>query len=183
MAEKTPDVVADIKRCISFDRRGTSSVITHQGTGRCCSDEFADALSMALCNDVLLYGPDDTGVFTDSANFVHLIPECTNISVGYDSEHGPRETQDMWHMIHLVRHLVTVDWSALPTVRDLSVENDYGYGGAKVTLGMSLYDMTAEDIDGADFDTLFEIVSESDPIEITDILMDLAGQVLPSRYS
>lgn len=188
MAEKTPDMVAGIKRCISFDRRGLSSVITHQGYGRSCSDEFADALAMSLCNDVLLYGPDDTGVFTDSANFVHLIPECTNISVGYDSEHGPRETQDMWHMIHLVRHLVTVDWSALPTVRDPSVVEDdygynyYGYGVVKDTLGGALYDMTAEDIDGMDFDTLLEIVIEADPIEITDTLLDLAAQVMRSRY-
>ena len=32
----------DIMKCVSFDRRGTNSVITEQIFGRCCSDEFAE---------------------------------------------------------------------------------------------------------------------------------------------
>ena len=32
----------------------------------------------------LLYATDPTGIFTDTANFVDIIPECTNISCGYE---------------------------------------------------------------------------------------------------
>ncbi len=31
--------------------------------------------------------PEDTGVLTDSAQFMGIVPECTNISVGYYDEH------------------------------------------------------------------------------------------------
>lgn len=188
MAEDTPQMVAGVQRCISFDRRGVSSVITHQGWGRCCSDEFADALAMALCNDELLYAPDDTGIFTDSANFVGLIPECTNISVGYDCEHGTKESQDVWHLVHLLRQLVTIDWQALPTARDPSVVDDdewgyrYDFTPSHKDLGydyhgVRLSDLTAYEIEEMNFDDLLEIVIGTDPIEIADTLQDLAYTV------
>jgi hypothetical protein len=37
-----------IKKVVSFDRRGTDSVITHQVGGRCCSQDFAKELSHQL---------------------------------------------------------------------------------------------------------------------------------------
>ena len=39
--------------------------------------------------------PDDTGLFTDSANFIGVIKECTNISVGYYNEHSTSEIQNI----------------------------------------------------------------------------------------
>ena len=116
-----------IQRAIAFDRKGFSDVITHQGWGRCCSDEFAKALSSALSSKYLAYTPDDTGVFTDTANYVDLIPECTNLSVGYNHEHTAKETQNVAHLRHFVPALIAVDWEALPTKRDPTVidEDDY----------------------------------------------------------
>ena len=76
--------IEGINKVISFDRRSTSSIITHQTSRRCCSEEFGEALSKAL-NDVeetFLYKNDDTGVLTDSVQFISIYPECTNISVG-----------------------------------------------------------------------------------------------------
>ena len=61
-------------RMISFDRRGTTSVITHQSSKRCCSDKFAIELANQLNQSGLELAPDDTGVYTDSAEFDHRLP-------------------------------------------------------------------------------------------------------------
>lgn len=114
-------------RAIAFDRRGTTSVITHQGYGRCCSDAFADDLSsklMAHCDD-LMYMPDDTGVYTDTAEFTGLIPECTNISVGYQREHSHEEAQSILHLQALAEACMQIQWDELPTVRDPNEIEDY----------------------------------------------------------
>lgn len=115
-----------ITKCVSFDRRGLSSVITSQLGGQCCSDDFAKDLCDKLNSTgfKFSYKPDDTGIFTDSAKFMSLIPECTNISVGYYSEHTQYETQDMDHLIKLCKASVKVDWESLVIKRDL-LQNDY----------------------------------------------------------
>ena len=107
-------------RIISFDRRGTNSVITFQAGSRCCSDEFAKELSSQLNNSVpnFFYKPDNGGVYTDSAEFMDLIPECTNISVGYLNEHTNYESQDLYHLNKLAQAVIKVDWENLPTKRD-----------------------------------------------------------------
>jgi len=129
-------------RAIAFDRRNNSSVITHQGYGRCCSDAFAEALSDKFNDAGLLYMPDDGGVYTDTAEFVDVIPECTNISIGYMAEHTDREALDILHFRHLADAVLSFDWDNLPTERDPSVDDFasgknwwssslWGYGGAK----------------------------------------------------
>lgn len=105
-------------RMISFDRRGTSSVITHQSARRTCSDKFANELSKELNSFGLEMKPDDTGVYTDSAEFVDVISECTNISVGYYNEHRVTEHQDIQFLEQLCKAVIRVDWENLPTVRD-----------------------------------------------------------------
>lgn len=108
----------NFKRMISFDRRGTTSVITHQSSKRCCSDDFGKALADALNLGGLSMKIDDTGVYTDSAEFTLIIPECTNISVGYYKEHTLTEHQDIEHLEALCKAAAKVDWESLPTVRD-----------------------------------------------------------------
>ena len=115
-----------IKRCIAFDRHYYSDVITHQGT-RCASDAFAKALSKELnVTPGFTFKPCDTGVFTDSANYTHMIQECTNISVGYWSQHTVKETQDLGFAEKLLGRLLKVNWEALPTERDVT-DNDYAF--------------------------------------------------------
>jgi hypothetical protein len=110
-------------RIISFDRRGTTSIITHQSWARCCSDAFADAFCAELNKSdyKLNYVKDDGGVYTDSAEFVDLIPECTNVSVGYYSEHTKNENQDIRHLVNLASACLLVDWENLPTKRNPAV--------------------------------------------------------------
>jgi hypothetical protein len=121
-----------INKVISFDRRGTDSIITFQASSRCCSDKFGEELSKRL-NEVestFKYKNDPTGVYTDSAQFVKIYPECTNISVGYYSEHTFSERQDIEHLTKLAEACAKIDWNTLPVDRDPSkVEySSYGYG-------------------------------------------------------
>lgn len=87
-----------IKHCVSFDRYGFKSIITHQCGRRTASDEWAQELADRLNRlDPRLASlePDSGGLFTDSNEFRSMIPECTNISVGYAGHHTSNENQDM----------------------------------------------------------------------------------------
>lgn len=123
LAQEFPDRLKSINRVISFDRRDYNSVITHQSSTRCCSNDFANELSRQLnINDsTFKYTPDDSGIYTDSAEFTEIIPECTNISVGYKNEHTSIESQDIKHLNKLCKASVLVDWENLPTKRDPKV--------------------------------------------------------------
>lgn len=124
--------IEGINKVISFDRRGTTSVITFQASSRCCSDKFGEALSAELnkADETFSYKNDPTGIYTDSAKFVSIYPECTNISVGYQSEHTFGETQDIEHLTKLAEACLKVDWNSLPVERDPSKTEwkSYGYG-------------------------------------------------------
>jgi hypothetical protein len=116
-----------ITKCVSFDRRGTDSIITHQMFGRCCSEKFAIELSKRM-NDTgngMKMSPDSTGILTDSAKFMSLIPECTNISVGYYNEHSNVESQDIEFLKRLCKTVVNMDWETLPIERDQNSHDDY----------------------------------------------------------
>ena len=69
-----------------------------------------------------MYAPDDSGVYTDTAEFVDIIPECTNISAGYMHEHTTKESLNLQHLVDLMEQVVLIDWDALPTARDPSVK-------------------------------------------------------------
>jgi hypothetical protein len=68
-----------------------------------------------------MYLGDDTGVYTDTAEFVDTIPECTNISIGYMFEHTQKEELNIYHFTALAEAVLTVAWDALPTDRDPAV--------------------------------------------------------------
>lgn len=129
IVKNTPELVTGIKACIAFDRMKLTSIITFQYGERCCSDDFANSLS-----DILELGhkTDDTGSFTDSANYTDLIGECTNVSVGYYSQHSWREYQDMLYAEQLLEALINFDPSTLrfsrkPGAKETKWSN-YGYG-------------------------------------------------------
>lgn len=113
-------LLAEFDRAVAFDRRGTDSIITRQRYGRCCSDVFGEALSAELLrtDEALVYSLDETGVYTDTAEFTDVIPECTNISCGYLYEHSEREQLDMIHFDRLAEAAVVINWDSLPTARD-----------------------------------------------------------------
>ena len=103
-----------INKCISFDRRGYKSVITHQMFESCCTDTFADALTEAFNEQGMEFEKDNTGIFTDSAHFIGVIDECTNISVGYFNEHTKREHQNITYLEKLCKVCTNINWDNLP---------------------------------------------------------------------
>jgi hypothetical protein len=118
-----------ITKVVSFDRKSDHSVITHQMCDRCCSDEFAIELSDKLNNAGydLKFSPDDEGLLTDSFQFMELVPECTNISVGYMNEHTNDECQDIDFLERLCKAVCEIDWEDLPVVRDPFDVEEYDY--------------------------------------------------------
>lgn len=169
LVEANPNMFKRFDRAIAFDRRGTTSVISHQGMGRCCSDEFAEALSTALTADELMYMPDDTGVYTDTAEFVSLVPECTNISVGYEREHSDEEAQDILHLQALAETAAALPWDMLPTVRDPLAEPDDRY------LGYSGYWGSSKDSAPLRKDYDFKLFLSPEELEAYDALVDAAS--------
>jgi hypothetical protein len=122
--------IEGINKVISFDRRGTTSVITYQSGQRCSSDKFGEALAKELnaADDTFKYEIDPTGVLTDSVQFIKIYAECTNISVGYKSEHTFSESQDIEHLEKLAKACIKVDWNSLPVERDPSKTEYRSYG-------------------------------------------------------
>lgn len=134
LAKHKPDFFEGIKAAIAFDRMGYEDVITHQVGGRTASDAFARSLSKILGGS---FKPCDGGVYTDTNEYAHLVPECTNVSVGYFGQHGHRETQDVPFLISLRNTLVAADWSGLVIEREPGDDDryDYGFGSSRLSYG------------------------------------------------
>lgn len=110
------DRLLDTQSMIALDRMDYSDVITHQAGGRCCSDEFAQSVADAIgvikdysISQENCFKPCPTGVFTDTANYIDVVGECTNLSVGYFSQHTSMEIQDIEFANRLLEKLMNVD--------------------------------------------------------------------------
>jgi len=184
---------------IAFDRRGTGDVITEMMCGRTCSDLFAQSLSDTLngADGMFQYMPDNTGSFTDTANYRRLIPECTNVSVGYDHEHGPNEVLDVFHLFALRDALVkafkegTGDLAVARGVDDVDEYDRYGWGNYKNYL-TDPYDADAQfcldprdssDVCGMDYRDVVKWVRMSSPEDVADLLMSMAEEAVYRDYA
>jgi len=129
VAKERPALLNNIDRCIAFDRAGYTDVITEQ-YDQCCSEEFAKDLAAQINKGMpamSLFEPDNTGVFTDSANYTDHIAECTNLSVGYFNQHTVNEHFDNYWLEELfIPAILKVEWSELITKRTPG-DSDYGY--------------------------------------------------------
>ena len=134
IATQTPGLLEGITAAIAFDRRGTQSIVTHQMGQRCCSSPFAQSLMVELGEKhgadepSLCYFPDHTGLFTDTANYTFLVPECSNISVGFTGEHTALEALDLNHLMWLRDVMLGFNEDALTIERTptIEVQNDPG---------------------------------------------------------
>ena len=113
----TPEVVDGIQAAVSFDRYGYNSIITHQSGVRTCSEQFSDSLADILQCD---YKSDRYGSYTDSNEYRGIIPECTNISVGYFDQHSKKESQDLDFLEIITDSCINADWSKLEICRNPS---------------------------------------------------------------
>jgi hypothetical protein len=158
IAASTPEILEGYERAIAFDRAGYLDIVDTQISGECCSDTFVEALSTQLDAGLDDKYPDRattsgftgaTGSYTDTASYMKLIPECTNISVGYDNQHTSEEIFDWpWLNETLLPILLKVKWEDLPTVRDHTAvpvyTNSYRSGGYGNYGGYSGYGMGAD---------------------------------------
>jgi hypothetical protein len=112
------DRLAGIKRAVAFDRREYGSIITRQSAQPCCSAEFTMALIKEFANQEIEMSPDPTGYYTDTASFLEIIPECTNISVGVFGEHSKKESVDITYVEAIAKAAAKINWEELPTSRN-----------------------------------------------------------------
>lgn len=178
----SPDLFDGYEVAVAFDRKGTTDVITHQCGSRRCSDEFANAFAAAL-NDGsgFKFAPSDKGGLTDTSGMGGIIPECTNISVGYYDQHTCLETQDWAFAEALAKKLIQIDWQSLPVVRQPEVEDSW-YGDYEDYYGYSAYGVSDElelfalDVAKHGRDVVSELVY-IDPEAAIDFLMELCLEV------
>ena len=111
------DMLKGMHHAVAFDRKDCHSIITNQRGRVCCSDTYANALIKAFGDHKMEFEQDPTGSYTDTASYMDIIPECTNISVGYWSEHTQQELQDITHLLQLLEITPQIDWNNLPVKR------------------------------------------------------------------
>ena len=208
MADIHEEFLKQFDRAIAFDRRSIGNVITHQGFGRCCSDEFAEeaaaAFNLRMPDEFAFFMPDDSGIYTDTAEYTKLIPECTNISCGYDNEHTSSEWLDVDYLIALREACCGIDWRGLPVSRDPSIVDDYAgfysrYGGAanyhwpdadtsgtagtkanadsNPTLAFDGSIPTATDLIGAKYSDILKYIKLAHPEDVADMVHDLVFEI------
>lgn len=111
LAKHHSDMLSEHSHAIAFDRKGEGSIITHQCMDQSCSKgfakEFGDAIYELSSYEVNL-GIDEGGIFTDTANYIGIIPECTNISVGYYDAHTTSESLNLTYLMHLRNAMIKV---------------------------------------------------------------------------
>ena len=118
MASHDPGLFKGIRKAVAFDRKGYADVITTQSGRRTCSDEFASELAGQLGD----YKPSSLGVLCDSASLTSLVPECTNLSIGYANAHQPGESLDLDFVEDLYHRLKKVDWESLPVAKERKIK-------------------------------------------------------------
>lgn len=166
-----------LTHCISFDRKGYTSIITEQWGGQCASDAFADDLAEAIAiADVSQrldrFVADPTGSFTDSANFTDVISECTNLSVGYFNQHTASETQDLQFAEGLCDVLCRIDWTELNSYRDPKETTVCSRATAKAS-GYTWYDHSYPFGSQSDYDDYMDDYMDDPSVLLDDLHYNL----------
>lgn len=113
---KEMTLLSGIQAAVAFDRKGKDSVITHQHGTRTCSDAFAKS----LIEQINGYKIDTTGSFTDTASYKRIVPECTNLSVGYEGAHFSGESLHVPTLLRLRDTMLKIDATKFVIERDPS---------------------------------------------------------------
>jgi hypothetical protein len=146
---KKKDWFKRFDRCVAFDRKGYSSIISSQHSIKCCSKEFVDALVAEFKANGMDFKDDPTGRYTDSAVFMETIPEVTNLSCGYFNEHTNKEFLNIDFLEELCKTSTKINWEKLPIVRDPK-KKEYSHTETKPKVSDSgstiMYAFTAPDL-------------------------------------
>lgn len=102
------------KCAIEVDRKGTKEIIGTMSVGTTASPAFITSLAEQLS----MGHKAGTGTITDVGHIAKEVPECVNISAGYDLQHSDRESTDMIYLDKLGEQLLQVDWETLTISRE-----------------------------------------------------------------
>lgn len=104
--------LASITSVISMDYPETYQLVTHQMGERCASDQYASRLARRFTPPLEL---NRDGIKTDSYIYRSIVPQCLNVSVGYENPHTPEETVSGAYCLWLLdqcKRVFTVDKAA-----------------------------------------------------------------------
>jgi len=181
IAQFMTEHIATFTHAIAFDRRGTGSIITHQSMSRTCSDRLGDQLADLLGGS---FKRDNTGSYTDTYSYYDLIPECTNISIGYDSEHSPRECLDLDHVISLSSAICSIDWAGIDLItdRDPSALDDYYRGDWWSSYSFGGYDLSIYDLESMNMTDRYHYLKSLDKLDLVNLIEDLLFEYDRGKY-
>lgn len=120
--KSNPKFFENYDRCVAFDRKEYGSIVVRQLGRMCCSPDFAKSIADEF--DIRGIKWDSTrgfGYYTDTAAFMDVIPECTNISAGGFLEHHLDEWVDLNYTYQVYLAAKEVNWERLPVKRELEV--------------------------------------------------------------
>jgi len=112
-----PEFFKKFKRAVCFDRKHEGSIVTRQMARFTCSEQFVNSLIEEFGKQGLPFQPDQTGWYTDTAVFLNVIPEVTNLSSGTYKEHSKEEYVDMAYLEKVADAALHINWEKLPTAR------------------------------------------------------------------
>lgn len=118
LVDNKHDYLRKFKRAIAFDRKMTGSIISRQMAQECCSEDFVNALIDEFSKQGVVMRDDKTGYYTDTGNFIEIISECTNISIGVWNEHHNNEYVDISYVEKIAKAASEINWENLPTKRE-----------------------------------------------------------------
>lgn len=207
MARDHKDWLSGFKWAIAFDRRGSGDVITEMACGTVCSETFANALAAKINGGLdvnkltsLEYAPNDTGLFTDTANYRGIIPECTNVSCGYDMEHTGDETLDWWHLSALRGAVIGAFQAGTgdlpvdrdPTIQESIYDTEYwqykgqysgpykgnGIYSLSSVMGVVSDPMSASDITTMSYGEVVKWIRTSNPEDVAELVYQMAEDLM-----
>lgn len=118
--KENPEFFTKFKRCIAFDRREYGSIVIRQMGRMCCSMDFAKKVAEEFDIRGIKWDQEGGyGYYTDTAVFMDVIEECTNISAGGFKEHYNTEWVDLNYTYQVYQAALEMNWEVLPTVREL----------------------------------------------------------------
>lgn len=185
VSDNRSDIFNRSRYAIQFDRRGTRSIITQMMVGETCSDAFAKSLARVLD---MGHVPDNTGSFTDTANLSEFLPECTNISIGYENEHSRDETLDADYVLALTDAMIRTFLGGSPKLDIVRKAGDYGdlgrwsMGGYKKSkYEPVVYDDEDPTLSDLDDDAIWDIACGGDESLIFNLLCTARDMAQHSR--
>lgn len=167
-----PAWIRKLDYAIAFDRKGTDEVITYQCGERTASDAFAKSFARQMNAHGLKYRPSDRGVFTDTERYAEFLPECTNISVGYDAQHSSAETVDTLHVYKLLHAMLAFDESLLVCKRKPGPPERRKalFSGRRAQQSFNILQTTDQ--------TILDIIEEMDDRDAEDLTIEVEDQML-----